>query len=231
MFGLWILLPLLFVGLVLYWALVVTEGAYLGRRVVGLLYDWTPGYYDRVKAITWREDREWLIAPLLRRLQAVPCPRVLDVGTGTGRFPAALLADDGFRGWVWGVDISAGMLGRARERLLPLQVRLCLVQQDAEQLPFGDEAFHAVVCLETIEFTPQPERTIDELVRVLKPGGTLLMSNRVAWARWFPGRVYDDDELADLLATYPLRELQIHSWNSFYDLVWVHKAEQNPSVQ
>jgi len=52
------------VGLFLYWALVITEGTYLGRRIVALLYDWTPGYYDRIKEITWNwntfYDQVWV---------------------------------------------------------------------------------------------------------------------------------------------------------------------------
>lgn len=212
-------------ALFLYWALVITEGAYLGRRVVALLYDWTPAYYDRIKAITWREDREWLIAPLLRRLGEVTAPLILDVGTGTGRFPAALFADERFEGQVWGVDISLGMLSRARVRLAHALDRCLLICQDADTLPFADATFDAVVCLETIEFTPRPEHTLSELVRVLAPGGTLLISNRIGRARWFPGRAYNDDELVAVLARHPLQGAQIHNWNSFYDLVWARKAE------
>ncbi len=210
-------------GLFLYWALIVTEGAYLGRRVVTLLYDLTADHYDRIKAITWQQDREWLVEPLLRRLQNVQRPLVLDVGTGSGRFPAALLADPRFDGEVWGVDLSRRMLQLARSRLAPHGPRCKLMRYDASDLPFADDTFDAVVCLEVIEFTPRPRRTLSEMVRVLQPGGTLLFSNRIAWRRWFPGRTWDDDRLFDLLGELPLRKAQIHNWNSFYDLVWAEK--------
>jgi SAM-dependent methyltransferase len=213
-------------GSVLYWALVLTEGAYLGRRVVALLYDWTPGYYDRIKAITWQEDDEWLVDPLLRRLEGVHCPLILDVGTGSGRFPLALLGDRRFEGQVWGLDLSLGMLRRARARLERFGERRTLIWHDADQLPFPDETFDAVVCLETIEFTPRPRGTIGELVRVLRSGGVLLISNRIGRARWFPGRTFDDDALLDLLSRHPLRSVQLHSWNSFYDLGWARKEGQ-----
>ena len=39
-------------GLFLYWALWITEGAYLGRRAVAMMYNLTPGYYDRIKELS-----------------------------------------------------------------------------------------------------------------------------------------------------------------------------------
>ena len=128
-----------------------------------------------------------------------------------------------FDGQIWGLDISLGMLQRARDRLAPVASRWRLIWQDADSLPFPDETFDAVVCLETIEFTPSPQRTLNELVRVLRSGGVLLMSNRVGRAKAFPGRVYDDERLLDVLSRYPLLHAQIHNWNSFYDLVWARK--------
>ena len=61
-------------------------------------------------------------------------------------------------------------------------------------------------------------------MRVLRPGGVLLLSNRIGRARWFPGRAYTDQQLVDLLCGYPLSKIEIHSWNTFYDQVWVRKA-------
>jgi ubiquinone/menaquinone biosynthesis C-methylase UbiE len=225
-----IALGTLALGLVAYWALVITEGAYLGRRVVTWLYDHTPGYYDRIKTITWLEDDEWLIEPLLRRLEGIKRPLVLDVGTGTGRLPLALLADGRFEGQVWGLDLSLGMLKQARIRLARFGARCRLIEHNAHALPFPEAAFDAVTCLEMVEFTPHPRHTVSELVRVLRPGGVLLFSNRIGRARWFPGRTFNDDALVELLGQYPLQDVQIHNWNSFYDLVWTRKVGQ-PSSQ
>jgi ubiquinone/menaquinone biosynthesis C-methylase UbiE len=216
-------------GLFLYWALVITEGVYLGQGVVTLLYDLTPGYYDRIKAITWKRDNACLAVPMLEWLKGVRCPLILDVGTGTGRFPKAMLAYAPFDGRVWGLDVSIGMLRRALGRLSGFGGRCTLIQENADALPFPDETFDAVSCLETIEFTPSPEHTLSELMRVLRPGGVLLLTNRIGRARWFPGRTYDDDALVDLLCWYPLRKIEIHSWNTFYDQVWVRKAGEPSS--
>jgi ubiquinone/menaquinone biosynthesis C-methylase UbiE len=224
------LLGLVAVALFLYWALVITEGAYLGQPVVTLLYDLTPRYYDRIKEITWKRDRENLVLPMLAWLEGVQQPLVLDVGTGTGRFPKALLAEAGFDGQVWGLDVSTGMLRRARARLAPFGEQCTLIRENARTLPFRDETFDAVACLEALEFTPRPEHTLGELMRVLRPGGVLLLSNRIGRARWFPGRTYNDDQLVYLLCGYPLSKIEIHSWNTFYDQVWVRKAG-SPAAQ
>jgi len=222
---LWVLLLALVLAPLSYWALIVTEGAYLGRRVVTLLYDWTPRWYDRIKAVTWHEDHEWLVDPLLQRLEAVSHPLVLDVGTGTGRLPLALLSEGHFDGTVLGLDLSRGMLRRARARLESFGERCTLIWHDADDLPFADRTFDVVACLETLEFTPRPRHTLHELVRVLRPRGVLLISNRIGRARWFPGRTFDDDRMFDLLDDHPLRDAQIHNWNSFYDLVWARREE------
>jgi ubiquinone/menaquinone biosynthesis C-methylase UbiE len=217
-------LGLVALGAFLYWALGITEGAYLGQPVVTLLYDLTPRYYDRIKEITWKRDRENLALPMLAWLEDVRVPLVLDVGTGTGRFPKALLSESGFDGQVWGLDVSIGMLRRARDRLARFGARCTLIRENASILPFPDETFDAVACLEALEFTSRPEDTLSELMRVLRPGGVLLLSNRIGRARWFPGRTYNDDQLVDLLCAYPLSKIEIHSWNTFYDQVWVRRA-------
>lgn len=224
---LWLLIPLGLVVLILflYWALILTEGVYLGQWAVTLLYDLTPDYYDRVKAITWRRDGETLAGPMRQWLGGAARPLILDVGTGSGRFPRAMSSDERFDGRVWGLDISAGMLRNARARLAPLGDRCALLRGDADALPFPDASFDAVACLEALEFTRRPQSTLDELVRVLRPGGVLLLTNRIGGARWFPGRTYTDDRLIELLCRYPIVKLEIHTWNTFYDQVWVRKAE------
>jgi ubiquinone/menaquinone biosynthesis C-methylase UbiE len=219
-----LVLGLVVLGLFLYWALVVTEGAYLGQAVVTLLYDLTPDYYDRIKETTWKRDRENLALPMLAWLEGVVAPLILDVGTGTGRFPKAMLDEASFDGQVWGLDASIGMLSRAQSRLAPYGERCALIREDASALPFPDETFDTVACLEVLEFTSRPERTLGELMRVLRPGGVLLLSNRIGRARWFPGRAYTEQQLIDLLCAYPLAKIEIHSWNTFYDQVWVRKA-------
>lgn len=211
------------VGALLYWQLIIAEGAYLGPRVVALLYDWSARAYDRIKSYDPAYERWFLSTPLGRALQGVAAPLVLDVGTGTGRLPRLLLSEEGFRGRVIGVDYALKMLREAAQQL-PAGERCLWVQEEASRLPFADETFTAVACLETLEFTPSPRQTVAELVRVLQPGGLLLVSNRIGKdARWLPGRRFTPEAFEALLRGLGLEMIHTQTWQEDYDLVWAVK--------
>src|SRR5918997_502567 len=120
---------------------------------------------------------------------------VLDAGCGVG-YGTALLADHGPARLV-GVDVSAEALTHAPGD------RAELVEADVRELPFEPDSFDLVVCFEVIEHVEEQERVLDELRRVLRPGGTLLVSspNRDVYAPGNPHHVheYRPDELRDAL--------------------------------
>jgi ubiquinone/menaquinone biosynthesis C-methylase UbiE len=206
-----------------YWQLVIAEGAYLGPRVVALTYDWIARRYDAIKQFDPRAERWFVAGPLLRQLAGVRQPLVLDVATGTGRLPMALLRDR-FPGRITGLDLSLGMLRQAHRKLQPYGDQVRLVWQDATHLPFDDEAFDAVTCLESLEFLPRPLEALAEMVRVLAPGGVLFLTNRVGGeARLLPGKAIPRPEFERVLASHPLRNLDIHVWQHSYDLAMACK--------
>ncbi len=104
--------------------------------------------------------------------------KILDVGTGPG-FLALILAEIGHE--VTGLDISEGMLEKARynARARDLMIDFCLA--DAENLPFQDEDFDLVVSKYLLWTLPDPEKAIDEWRRVLKPDGRVVLIDGV----WF----------------------------------------------
>ena len=106
--------------------------------------------------------------------------RVLDLGCGGG-FLANHLAAHGHE--VTGLDTIAANLAVARARDATGRVRY--VQGDALALPFADEEFDRVVAAEVLEHIPADTAAIDELVRVLRPGGTIAVSV----PRWLPERI------------------------------------------
>jgi len=219
-------LGLVALGLVGYWALVLSEGVYLGPRVVTWLYDRTAPRYDGIKNLDPGEDARFLARPLLLALQEVEEPRVLDVATGTGRLPAALLSEGDFSGRVVGVDRSRGMLAEARRKLGRWGGAGGLALADAERLPFPDAAFDAVTCLEALEFMAHPRAALCELVRVLRPGGVVLTSNRVGRdALWYPGHLCSRGRVEALLRVLGLGDVEREAWQVYYDLVWARKAE------
>jgi len=218
-------LGLALLGPLLYWQLIVAEGAYLGPRVVTLLYDLSAHVYERIKKYDAGDEQWFLGLPLARALELIPAPLVLDVATGTGRLPRALLRQPPFEGRVIGLDLSRRMLREAVRRTAQFADRLTYVWQDARSLPFDDDTFDAVACVEALEFTPDPREVLAELVRVLRPGGVLLTTNRIGRdATFLPGRVFPRDEFEQVLGEFPLEEIRVRPWQEDYDLAWAVKA-------
>lgn len=226
----WIWIVLVVVGLaalaaLLYWLLVITEGVYLGRRAVVWMYDVTADRYDGIKQFDAAAEDFFVVRPLLQRLPDYAAPRVLDVATGTGRVPYFLLNAPTFHGRVVGLDPSAKMLAHAQEKLRPFGYRYGLVQQTADALPFAGDKFHAVTCLESLEFFPNEVAALREMARVLRPGGTLLVTRRRGWeAKTFLGRYYSAEAFTALLGQLGLTDVVIQIWQVEYDLVFARKA-------
>lgn len=206
-----------------YWQMIVAEGAYLGSRVVARTYDWVALRYDAIKQFDVRDESRSVAAPLVRALAGVRQPLVLDIATGTGRLPLALLREH-FSGQIIGLDLSWGMLQQARANLRSYTDQVHWVWKDAARLPFDTGAFDAVTCLEALEFLPRPLEALYEMVRVLAPGGVLFVTNRVGReARLLPGRAIPRLTFRQALAAHQLRDVEVRRWQVSYDLAMAWK--------
>ena len=215
----------------LHWQLNLAEGVYLGRRVVVLLYDRFAWRYDAVKQFNERDEDSFLGKPLAKVLQNVTSSQVLDVATGTARLPLALLRQPSFAGRVIGLDLSREMLRQAAINTAEYKDRVTLIWQDATYLPFTDASFDAVTCLEALEFLPDAESALAEMVRVLRPGGIFFITNRIGpGVRWMPGRTMSGQELAAALESLALTDVQSAPWQVDYDLVWGRRASADRRV-
>lgn len=219
-------------GLVLYWLIVITEGVYLGRRAVIWLYDLYATRYDSIKQYDPETETYFLARPLLDRLSHVRAPLLLDVATGTGRLPLALLEQPAFQGRIVALDLSRKMLSVAAGKLAPYGERVTLLHQRAEALPFPDETFDAVTCLEALEFMMDPPGVLRELARVLRPGGLLVLTNRQGRdARLMPGQTYRHDALERLLrGSIGMAQVEIQPWQVDYRIVWAVKPGTAPAA-
>lgn len=144
-------------------------------------HDWSDRYLDRNaggEALRERRDR------VLEALDGCG-GRLLDVGCGSGTMAGAV-ADRGF-GFV-GIDASPRMLQAARAGAEGACVAVAVV----EALPFPDASFDVVLCMGVIGAVPDREAAIGEGQRVLRPGGSLLISfpNRVSPYALWKGYVY-----------------------------------------
>jgi SAM-dependent methyltransferase len=105
-----------------------------------------------------------VLGPLREALAGAPGRRLLDVGGGTGNYARALAAE----GWEPTVaDRSPEMLARAAAKGLPT------VEADAQQLPFGDGSFDAVMLVSMLHHVEDQAAALAEARRVLRPGGRL----------------------------------------------------------
>src|SRR5262249_13390641 len=103
--------------------------------------------------------------------QFAEAKRVLDAACGMA-YGTAMLAAAGASEAV-GVDLDEGVVERARESAPP---RTRFEAADLRKLPFEADEFDLVVCFEAIEHVAEPEQVLDELARVLRPNGLLIVS-------------------------------------------------------
>ena len=104
------------------------------------------------------------------------------------------------------------------------------LQHDAAPLPFADGQFQVVACLEALEFMPDPRAALSELLRVARPGGLVVLTNRIGRdARLMPGKVFSRAKLGELLRAANARAVDIRPWQVDYDLVTALKV--NPPLR
>jgi len=144
----------------------------LDKQTVTKAYDrWAP-VYDLVFGAVFERGREAAIAAAER-----VGGRVLEVGVGTG----ISLPHYSQTCRLCGIDISEMMLRKAQVRVAEHGLTNVegLWVMDAENLSFPDNSFDVVVAQYVVTTAPNPEATLDEFARVLKPGGEIVLVSRV----------------------------------------------------
>jgi phosphatidylethanolamine/phosphatidyl-N-methylethanolamine N-methyltransferase len=147
-------------------------GGEIDRHAIAKAYGrWAP-VYDLVFGAVFERGRRAAVAAA-ERIGG----RILEVGVGTG----LSLPDYSPANRLVGVDICEPMLHKARERVTELGLTHVegLAVMDAQQLSLPDASFDVVVAQYVITTVPDPEATLDEFARVLKPGGEIVLVSRV----------------------------------------------------
>lgn len=140
---------------------------------VAAAYDrWAP-VYDLVFGNVFKSGRREAIVAA-DRLGG----RVLEVGVGTG----LSLSQYAPHCRLVGIDIADAMLDKARKRVREFGLANVedILVMDAEQLAFEDDSFDVVVAQYVVTAVPNPEVALDEFMRVLKPGGELIIATRIS---------------------------------------------------
>jgi len=127
--------------------------------------------YDRIFGKVFQDSREVLASSLQLR----PGSQVLEVGVGTGLvlplYPSHCR--------VTGIDLSEGMLAKARERVDALELShvVALERMDASQMSFADDTFDVVVAAYVVTAVPDHRGLMREIIRVARPGARVLLVN------------------------------------------------------
>jgi demethylmenaquinone methyltransferase/2-methoxy-6-polyprenyl-1,4-benzoquinol methylase len=141
-------------------------------------------YYDRISRIyeyLTRAFERKFAEMALDRLSVEEGETVLEIGFGSGYCLQRIARSVGGGGQVNGIDISSGMITVTKRKLdnAGLEGRVHLIQGDAENLPYSSNALDAVFMSYTLELfdTPEIPRVLEEVKRVLRPGGRLAVAS------------------------------------------------------
>lgn len=114
--------------------------------------------------------------------------RVLEVGVGTGLSLGAYPSKCDFVG----IDLSPDMLAKARRKAIAAGMRNAdLREADALDLPFADDSFDIVTSFHVVSVVPDPQQAVREMLRVVRPGGTIAIINHFRSPRPVIARLVD----------------------------------------
>ncbi len=151
-------------------------GADINKQGVERAYArWAP-VYDLVFGAVFERGRREAIAAA-EKFCGAQGGRILEVGIGTG----ISLPDYAPVNRIVGIDLSEPMLRKAHQRVIERKLANveALAVMDATRMALPDSSFDVVVAQYVITAVPNPEATLDELARVLKPGGEIVLVNHI----------------------------------------------------
>ena len=128
--------------------------------------------YDENTSVYYSGPAKRSCADVAAFLRDKPYGALLDVGCGTG-YLLELLARQRPAQYV-GLDLAENMVARAQAKGIP---GASFVQGAADRLPWADESFDVVCCVQSFHHYPRPDRAMAEALRVLRPGGLYLLSD------------------------------------------------------
>jgi ubiquinone/menaquinone biosynthesis C-methylase UbiE len=208
----------------IFWELWVCEGAHLGQRFVVWLYDLTAPYYEGIKQFDPDWEKHFLGEPVARVARNFAPADVLDIGAGTGRLARVLLPLEQFDGHLVSLEPSARMTHNAFEP--PTSSKAEWVRSWAAPLPFKPQSFDIVVSLEMMEFVPDQLTVLQEMIRVLRPGGWLLLTNRIGFeARLILGKTQSSQKVIKRLGELGLEDIEQFPWQRSYDIIWARRPQ------
>lgn len=152
-------------------------------KISGMFDKIAPRYDLANDVLSFGQVRLWRKAVLVA-LDIHPGQRILDIACGTGTSTAEY---EGFGARVVGIDFSSGMLEKARKTY----PHITFQQADTTALPFDDESFDTVTCSYGLRNVEEPQKALNEMRRVLRPGGRVVVAEFSHPESRVFGTVYD----------------------------------------
>lgn len=159
------------------------------KEKIHSLFNGISSDYDKLNHILSLDiDKIWRRRAVRRIADKKEATDILDIACGTGDFSIAIAKKMPQGSHVTGLDLSEGMLAVMKEKVekLGLTDKISMIQGDCENLPFADNRFDRVSVAFGVRNFENREKGLTEMLRVLKPGGRLVIlelslpSNRIA---------------------------------------------------
>jgi len=201
----------------------MTEETTAGQS--GLQFGWEKAYSQHGGSTLWQDDPISIMPEVIEAIRQRGLRTVIDLGCGDGRNIAAL-ANAGFI--CAGIDLSKTALTRAQQRLNSMNTCAFFIQGDITNLRFADKSVDVCTCFDVFGQLPEPEKVIDEVRRILVPGGIFVLNvytpedsefglGEQIGERKFRYkntlfRFYEKDELVDLFTGWEVLQIKRESW-------------------
>jgi ubiquinone/menaquinone biosynthesis C-methylase UbiE len=130
-------------------------------------------YYDSIYHLMPYRELLW---DAYQALDLQPGMRLLDAGCGTGNFECFLAEKNAPAASIHAIDLSEGMLARARRKCADMPTVYLECANLNSQLPFEDASFDRIVSINVLYALDDPDHAIGEFLRVLKPEGRIVLS-------------------------------------------------------
>lgn len=176
------------------------------------------GWNSRSKHM-WEHGSRKDIVPFMKKY--IKHGNVIDVGCGDG-YGSHVLKRNGFN--VIGVDISEEMITRANEQKIDDSIEF--KQADVHNLPFHEEMFDGALVINVVEWTEEPLHILNELKRVIKPGGMICIGilGPTAGPRAHSyRRVYGENVICNMVMPWEWQQLAEENGLTFIDGMTVPK--------
>lgn len=151
-----------------------------------------------VEAVAFRSRRDFTVNYIVDNI--TENSSVLDIGCGAGPVLKELSRHNYN---LTGIDYSFDMLKHAKNNLKEHSDNIPLIRSDCESIPYPDDFFECIICLGVISYVESIDKTLDEFNRILKPGGTLILSYR----NELNSILLDPFNLIKFIIKYPFRKM------------------------